>query len=254
MSILVDAFLCLGETSTGMSRSFKAVEVELFEDGDIAIADFYETHHRAALEFGYPAPLELSLIDYWRSNPELVISTSLDIPHEFGSRIALDWAEHVLPIYKERFPHDTRPEEAFAAARTFLDDPSDQNDYNFRKMFMEVTKCEQDLPYEMRYGIRGHYFNVSQKHAPNSAARAIGRAVGSADQVNDASQRESTVQYTAIHARVAVAFSMSNTTDDEDPRYRAASDKEKAWQVKRFVEAMEIVGQGGKWPPMESAP
>jgi hypothetical protein len=166
----------------------------------------------------------------------------------------LDWAEHVLPIYKERFPHDTRPEEAFAAARTFLDDPSDQNDYNFRKMFMEVTKCEQDFPYEMRYGIRGHYFNVSQKHAPNSAARAISCAVGSADPVSDASHRESTVQYAAIQARVAVAYSVSSTTNDEDPRYRAASDKEKAWQVKRFVEAMEIVGQGGKWPPMENAP
>jgi len=253
VSIVLDAALCLGDIGYPTPRAFESVEVELLSNGGIIITGFNEPHHRAAMEFGYPGSLELSLIDYWYSNPELVISTSLDIPHEFGSRIALDWAEHVLPIYKKKFLYDTRPDEALAAARAFLDDPSDQNDYNFRKMFIEVTKCEQDIPYEMRYGIRGHYFNVSQRHAPNSATRAISRAVGSADPVNDASQRESTVQYAAIHARVAVAYSVSNTTDDEDPRYRTASNKEKAWQVKRFVEAMEIVGQGGKWPPMEPA-
>jgi len=245
MSIVVDAFLCLGETSAGMSRSFKAVEVELFEDGDIAIADFYETHHRAALEFGYPAPLELSLIDYWRSSPEIVISTSLDIPHEFGSRIALDWAEHILPIYKERFPHDTRPEEAFAAARAYLDDPSEQNDYNRRKTFVEVMKCEQEISSAMRWG---------SVQTPNSASRSIVRAAQSVDPTNGTSMQESVVQFVAVYARITRAYKITDSMDDESPGYRAASDKEKAWQVKRFVEAMEIVGQGGKWPPMEIAP
>jgi hypothetical protein len=251
MSIIVDADLCFGETKAPMVKSFGSAEVELFADGDITVTGFDETYHRATLEFGYPVPPELSLIDYWQSNPEIVISISLQIPNEFGSRVALDWAEHVLPIYHKGFPYDTRPEEAIAAARQYLDDPTERNDYNLRKMFIEVTKCEQDIPYEMRYDERGRYSNIAKRHAPNFAARALGRAVSSADPINDTSMYEATVQYAAIHARVAMAYSISNIANDEDPAYRAASDKEKAWQIRRFVEAVEIVGQGGKWPPME---
>ena len=253
MSIVLDAVLCLGGTSTPMPKNFRSVEVELFEDGDIAISGFDEAYHRAGVEFGYEEPLELKLIDYWHTNPEIVISVSLDISHEIGSHIALDWAEHVLPIHKKRFPYDTRPEEAFAAARDYLDDPNEQNDYNLRKMSIEVTKCEIDLPYEMHWE-RGKYSNISTVHAPNFAARAIARAVSSADSTHDISMYESTVQYASIHARVAVAYSISNISDDEDPRYRTAYENEKAWQVKRFVKAMEIVGQGGKWPPMSVTP
>ena len=249
MSIVLDAQLCLRWSNDSPTERKEFVEVELFDDGDIVIAGFDQEYHEAALEFGYPPPLELSLINYWRDQPELVISASLDIPSQLGSRIALDWAEHVLPIYKERFPHDTRPEEALAAARAYLDDPSERNDYNLRKMFIEVTKCEQEVPFEMRWG-SGRYINIASVHAPNNASKSIVRAVQSADPINDASMQESVIQFAASYARIARAYKITDSVDNESPAYVAASGKEKAWQVRRFVRAMEIVGQGGKWPPM----
>jgi len=224
-------------------------EVELFQNGDIVITGFDENFYRAAMEFGYETPNAIDMIDMWREIPEDLISSSFDIPDEWRSRLALDWAEHVLFIYKERYQYDSRPTQALRAARAYWDDPSEQTDYQLRFMIVEVSKCEHENSYPTVPANQ-----ATKVHAIGNAASAIYRAVSSADSISGPVQKESTIQYAAAYARWARSVYEVGHMDLSDPKHTAVEILERAWQVRRFVDCLEIVGKGGKWPPMEITP
>jgi hypothetical protein len=52
----------------------------------------------------------------------------------------------------------------------------------------------------------------------------------------------------AEKASVAKAFSVSE--DDNSREWQQAHDAESAWQLRRFIDCMEAIGQGKDWPDL----
>jgi hypothetical protein len=81
--------------------------------------------------------------------------------------------------------------------------------------------------------------------AGHAAAWAAGHAAAAAQAAEGAAAA-------ATSGAVAVAWDAS--PDDKSAEWQKAHNTERAWQIRRFVDVMEAVGQGFDWPDMKVTP
>jgi hypothetical protein len=131
---------------------------------------------------------------------------SLDLHrHRLLATWAADCAEHVLPLFSERYPQDDRLRRAIETARSWSRG--------------EVTVGEARAA-----GLEAHTAaRDAADDAPRAAARAAGHAVGTAHMADHA-------PHAAAYAIQAVRAA-GNGRDDV-----AAADRERAWQEERLPE------------------
>jgi hypothetical protein len=217
-------------------------EVEVFHDGHLEFLDYDIEYDKACLEFKYPETSALKLLKTWDDNAPLVISELMQIHINYIALLALDWAEHVADAYVV-YGHDKR------GGADKLVSILNSTRHQISILENEVTK-ENILNLEAL--ARGAYSKIGEH--PSEEAKYAARATYHAIMVLIKSKRYANPRAEA--SSVAACAKSTNLEylylvlmEDEQ-----AAKKEELWQIRRFVDCMEAVGQGFDWPDMKVTP
>ena len=224
MSVIVTAHYA-GET----------FEVEIFRDGIIEFPGRDLQYEMAMAEFAPPGTAAVQLYEMCKKFTVPVtdvICGNLELPENSLVLIVTDYAEHVLHLYEDKYPNDTRPRVVIEATRDFVFGKIDQSTLEKARKSAEVVVREE--------WSAGAWIS-------EAAARAAAKTASVAMMLP-----EKVEELVARAARAAAAHSVSD--DFASVEWHQAYDAELAWQVRRFVDVMEAIGQGLPWPPLEATP
>jgi hypothetical protein len=241
MSVIIDATY-EGET----------FEVEVFHDGHLEFPDRDLRHEQAMEEFTNSESAVIQFNNAWGDDRIGTYLEYLWAVKENRVLMAADYAEHVLHIYETRYPNDWRPASAISAARKHVKRKIDSSKLRHVERqareattqatavvtaaLAEADKAADDIP-----------FILAARAAVDAASSAAWAAM--AMNVANAKLR---VKRTANDAAQAAAWNVSD--DGNTPEWSRAHKAERAWQVRRFVDVFEALGQGLPWPPLEATP
>ena len=197
-------------------------EVEVFHDGHIEFPDRDLRHEQAMAEFTDSESPVLQLYRLWKRLPTQTMFESFELPEDGCILLAADYAERVLHFYEDRHRDDLRPRNAIDATREFAAGKRDLGT-------LEKARDAAIL------GARG----ASREAAPAAWAAAWATSTWAPD----AAARE---------AAEAAAYGVSS--DRKSSEWERAYNAEVAWQVRRFVDVMEAVGQGFDPPDIGATP
>jgi len=226
------------------------IEVEIFHDGTMGFPGYDIQHDFAAHEFGYPETNAMKIYTRWQKMPIHVLVKNL-IKRDDWKTMALlliDWAEHVLPIFersldellkKTNHSKYTTPKQPFGPrltielARDFLINarPEDPE-------FLNKRTALQHAEFEAEY-----WDTVARQNGFDAAAEA---AAASKHAALTASRRQ---MFVTMMSETVAQYAIEAAEHDS-----GHGAKEQAWQIRRFVDVMEAVGQDRPWPPMGATP
>jgi hypothetical protein len=218
------------------------VQLEITRDGELIFLDYNITHDLAALEFGYPDTDATKFYAKWQERPVGAICYNLGLDKDTLRSLAADWAEHVLPFFELEYPEDKRPRLAIEAARDFVAGKIDRDALDDAGMAARgaTSRWPAQMAEEAELAA-GAAFWVTAKLASESASEAASESAWAAEAAWAAQE----AAWAAGAAWAAEAAARAETN-------RKAV--ETAWQVRRFVDCMEAIGQGFDWPDMKVTP
>jgi hypothetical protein len=219
-------------------------DVEVFHDGHIEFPDRDLRHEQAMAEFTDDESAVVQLYRRWKEFPADVIFENFELPKNSHPLLVADYAEHVLPLFETICPEEQRPRLAIMAIRGFA-----AGNVSFRELsdaanatWAAVRKAELAAVVVAVRADEDELGRVVADVAVWAARGALWDASPSTGQ--------------AIQAARAAARSVANSvsSDTESQYWRQAHAAEVAWQVRRFVDAMEAVGQGFDPPGIGATP
>jgi len=206
-------------------------EVEVFHDGHIEFPGLNLEHEQAMAEFSNSESAVLRLYYLWGKSPTKVIFENLELPENSNALLAADYAEHVLHLYKNKYSGDLRPRKAIDATRKFVAGEIDQP---------TLGKAAEAA------------WEAAEAGARAAAAAAAAWAAAAAAAAWAAAGAEAA--WAARAARAAAEAARNVSSNSDSPEWQQGRDAEVAWQIRRFVDVMEAIGQGLPWPPLETTP
>jgi hypothetical protein len=222
----------------------EAFEVEVFHDGHIEFPDRNFQHEQAMAEFTDSESAVLRFYNLWEESPTKVIFGNLELPENSILRLAADCAEHVLPVYEKKHKQDKRPRNAIIAARKYV---------NGKITLQELGEAASAASGAAKPATSWAASWAGE--AASSAAAAAWKAAwatASSSAASAAAAAWATASSSAAAAARAAAWNASS--DDGSAEWQQARAVETAWQVRRFVDVMESIGQDFDWPPIEATP
>lgn len=223
MSIVIDATY-KGET----------FEVEIFHDGAIEFPGHDLQYEQAEAEFTRSKSAAVQLYDLWKEKPTDVIFENLELPENSNLSLAADYAEHVLYIFENERRGDLRPRKAIEAIRKFIVGEIDRK---------AAKKAESAA-----------WASAAAAWASAAAARAASAAAWAASAASVKAASAADASWAASQAEKAAAKAAAHnvSADEDSEEWQQAYDAEVAWQVRRFVDCMEAVGQDLPWPNLKA--
>jgi hypothetical protein len=212
-------------------------EVEIFHDGHIEFLGRNLQHEQAMAEFTDSESAVLRFYSLWKESPAKVIFGNLELPENSIPRLAADCAEHVLPVYEKEHKQDKRPRNAIIAARKYV---------NGKITLRELKEAAGAA------GAAATSWAASWAAGAAAAWAAGAAATWAAGAAAAATWAAGAAASSAQAAAQAAAWDASS--DDGSAEWQQAFAVETAWQVRRFVDAMEAIGQGFDWPGMKVTP
>jgi hypothetical protein len=222
MSVIVDATYA-GET----------FEVEIFHDGHIEFPDRDLRHEQAMAEFTDSESAVLRFYNLWEESPTKVIFGNLELPENSIPRLAADCAERVLPICEREDQSDRRPRDAIEATRKFVAG--------------EIDRPTIDEAMDAAWA-------ASAQAATSAASWAAGAADAAATAAGATKWAAKSWAASSAAQAAAQAAAWNASSDVDSAEWQQARAVETAWQVRRFVDVMEAIGQGFDWPGMKVTP
>ena len=231
-------------------------QLEVTLDGKLIFLNCNIEHDLAALEFGYPETEATEIYAEWQRDPSSALIRTLardDVDNETMALLAIEFAEHVLPIYKRWHPEKSGPRDLLDASRGVL-----LGQVSYRE-FMSLRRRLRLGDGDSRRVIHRGEGAVRARMAAHLASTAVVAAHKSTWSVAEHTYG------TAFHGQSAVAYddcdqkNLSPTGEESgrgigwarfhpSPEFQFASRAERAWQIRRFVDVMEAIGQGFDWP------
>jgi hypothetical protein len=240
MSVIVDA------TYAG-----EAFEVEVFHNGHIEFPGRNLQHEQAMAEFTDSESAVMKLYDMWKESPTKVIFENLELPENSVPRLAADYAEHVQHLYEREYEKDRRIRDVIEATRKFVAGEIDELALEKARAAALAAEVAAEAAWVAALAAGGWAaVETAARAAASTSARA---AVWAAVMAAGVGVAEHAVASTSARAAAwAAAYSVSS--DDYSPKWHRAFDIERAWQIRRFVDAMEAIGQGFDWPDIKVTP
>lgn len=243
--------------------------VEITDDLRIVFLDRDIEYDLALCEFGEKLE-SCALHNDWYDVPLEIITLKMGLDDVFITRLAMDWAKHVIPVFRSKFPiRDSKVckdsidnmNEAFDAVskairlynkRTFeysfnelLWDSKDDQDSIFygKDPPADIQKVREGV-IVARYSLSGSIVLINNLlNNTRSALSEIIRAVKFS--VSNCTWRAGNF---AAHA---MGMMVSNAPESE--KFKAAERAEQEWQIRRFMDVYNAcVVEGLDWPPLES--
>jgi len=218
-------------------------EVEIFHDGHIEFPGRNLQHEQAMAEFTDSESAVLRFYNLWKESPTKVIFENLELPENSIPRLAADYAEHILYLYENKYRGDLRPRNAINAARKFVAGEIDRPTLEKAAWVAEAAAGRKAAGAAAAW--------VAEAAADSAAAAAAWAAARVAVDAADAVEA-AWAAGAAARAAWAAAYNVSSEADS--PEWQQARDVEVAWQIRRFVDVMEAIGQGFDWPDMKVTP
>ena len=248
----------------------EAFEVEIFHDGHIEFPGHNLEYEQAMAEFGQPSAV-VEFDDYWNKDP-IGAFVSVLVRNSIGAKnmalIAMEYAERVLHIGEDAHAEGGRARILLDASRKYVDGTIDRNALKVLRASMK------DLGRR-----RIKTVTSSKTHSVAAAQAAVYSASNTAflcltSKSISWTQFLRTVRVAATEAAEAVAydfcaaaglqpFTIEKTygfrgktwsTRQFTDCFNQAMASEVAWQVRRFVDVLEALGQGFDWPDMKVTP
>jgi len=203
--------------------------LEITGDGILVFLDYDIDYDLSMVEFGEPKTIAIDLADEWLRDPIQMIVRNMYVSPNILSLLALDWADHMLPIM-ERSRTGSEPSHVIKSARSFI------------KGKISLDELTQICVRAGTPGIAG----------PSGwAARAvIELAEGEPGMVIAAAEN---VALRAQETRGRSEWMHASPLQALQKKY-AAEKLERAWQIHRFVHVMEHTQDGKPWPLLEATP
>jgi hypothetical protein len=212
--------------------------IEIDDDFNMIFLDYNIVHDMAALEFGYPDTPALKLLQRWKSYPIDIVIDNVGLSKNQLVLIAADWAEHVFPIFHERFKYDQWVHEAIVAAREHANSASS-------------VQSAENAWYNAMKAVNNVGGSIILEGAL-CAARAARDAVHSAFSGRDWKNLIRNVSYDALHG---AAFEATNQEAITDFPGSVAYEAEKNWQIRHALKVLEYTrGERANWPSVEVSP
>jgi len=195
----------------------ESFEVEISSDGTMSFTDPAIDYEIAFAAMGGDKMTALRLLDKWHEDPAHIILDSMGLSEDIHRLLVADWVEHVLYLFEQEYPGDNRPRKAVEASRDYA--------------FGVISGIQLDRARRGAWAARDAAVVGRAPWAAIEAVRATGWvSVRAAGWVSG-----------SVFSR-AVGFVMEVA---EDP------DRERAWQIRHFVHAMEKLRAGRVWPRIE---
>lgn len=198
-------------------------QVEITREGQMIFLDHDIEYDIAMAEFGEPESHAVTLRNQWIENPCDIMALDLDVERPYLLLLAADWIERTVETFKKNRSAETVTslKQAIDAIKKFATGKIG------KARLMKLT-------------------TATRKHG-SSAMVAANNAVKAAlsDNVVDFSL-----------ALQGVAFTAPLEFIHHDPKPQSHKEvveiqrKEAAWQIRRFVDCMEAVQAGKRWPPL----
>jgi hypothetical protein len=257
-------------TATYQGETF---DVEIFHDGhdvDIEFPGRSLQHEQAMAEFTDSESVVLQFYNDFCEKPIENIFKRLWCVAESRSLLAADYAEHVLYLYEGQNPDDIRPRKAIEAVWKF----------NSGQMTLSVLKRAASAARAAAWkaaraaepaawaAVRAA--EAAAEEAAEPAAWAAVRAAWTKVRVKVRAARVKALNEVrwaaqwagspAAKARAGAAEAAARAAgwnaseDNHSLEWHQARGEEITWQIRRFVDVMEALGQGLDWPDMKVTP
>jgi hypothetical protein len=241
MSVIIDATY-EGET----------FEVEVFHDGHLEFPDRDLRHEKAMEEFTNSESAVIKFDSAWGDDRIGIYLEHLWAVKENSALMAADYAERVLHFYENRYPNDWRPASAISAVRKHVKRKIDHSKLRHAERQAREAGAQANAVVAVALAETDKSVDdISFILAARAAADAASTAAWAAMAMN-AAEAKRRVKQTANDAADAAAWNVSD--DGNAPEWSRAHKAERAWQVRRFVDVFEALGQGLPWPPLEATP
>jgi len=245
-------------------------EVEVTREGELIFPDYNIAHDQAALEFGYDHTDATRLKEEWDEYAveALIYEVVGDrIEPKYMARIALEYAARSLPVEKRAHPGDDRAQNLLDASAEYLNGALD-------RQYLKALRTKlHGLGEHQNH--RGSDSEMTAKMARMAAYLASGAAFH-CDTGRSANWKLLLHNIFGAADKAAAAIAYDVCVANDTPAYvikkvgmsrgrkwrlRNKSDAfddaiavESAWQIRRFVDVMEAVGQGFDWPDIKVTP
>jgi hypothetical protein len=269
-------------------------EVEIFHDGHIEFPGRNLQHEQAMAEFTDSESAVTKLYDLWKESPTKVIFENLELPENSAVLLAADCAEHVLYLFETARRGDNRPRRAIIATRDFVAGKISTPELetavaatlaaarSTRTVWAAaasglaavaaaagaakaartsiVKRAVRTARAEAAEAAAAARAAAARKSMVKRAARAARAEAVAARALAWAEKAEEAVAWAAVALvmdaaeRAGAAAAYSAALDTDSSKWHRAFDIERAWQIRRFVDAMEAIGQGFDWPDMKVTP
>lgn len=215
----------------------ETLEVEIFRDGGLNFPGRDLEHDQVVVALGGKPSMIVRFDDSWTKDTIKAVFKVIKLPENSNVLLVADYAEHVLPFYEHKYPGDVRPWAAITAARDFV----------FGKIDISVLHSAR---------VAALSAAVAQLETARAAADTAWAAVEAAGAAEASAPASNAVLVLALAMQAAAAAEFAaayNVSSDMNSlKWQQAHDAEVAWQIRRFVDCMEAVGQELPWPPLEA--
>jgi hypothetical protein len=215
-------------------------EVEVFHDGHIEFPGLNLRHEQAMAEFTDSESAVLRFYNLWKESPTKVIFGNLELPENSVLSLAADYAEHVLHLYEREYKKDRRIRDAIEATRKFVAG--------------EIDRPTLDEAMEVAWAAGAAAAAAWAAGAAASSAQAAAQAAAWATKWAAKSWAAKSWAASSAAQAAAQAAAWNASSDVGSAEWQQAYAVETAWQVRRFVDVMEAIGQGFDWPGMKVTP
>jgi hypothetical protein len=246
-------------------------QVEVTREGELIFPDYNIAHDQAALEFGYDHTDATMLKEEWDEYAveALIYDVVADrIEPKYMARIVLEFAARSLHIEKRAHPGDDRAQNLLDASAEYLNGALD-------RQYLKALRTKLRGFGEYRGKRRGSDSEMAATLARMAAYLASGAAFH-CDTGRSANWKLLLHNIFGATDKAAAAIAYDVCVANDTPAYvikkvimsrgrkwrlRNKSDAfddaaavESAWQIRRFVDVMEAVGQGFDWPDIKVTP
>jgi hypothetical protein len=246
----------------------ETLQIEVTRGGELIFLDHDIKYDLGQIEFGYPKTDAAEIHESWREDRVGTLLTRL-LPGEIEEKtialIAIEWAEHVLPIFESFNKKSKRPRILLTASRDFV--LGNMSHYNFTTLRKKLKDLGAG---SARVSVGPSTGSILARRASYSAAKTATlaailspNAFIMAYDVANLSQRAAAYDFCYLQGASAAGDPIRSqqgpygggvTIFKRSQEFVEAEKSETDWQIARFVDVMEAIGQGLDWPPIGEEP
>ena len=236
-------------------------EVEIFNDGSLDFPDHDITYDQTVAALGGKKPATLKLYEYWHASvgcPLDVISSHIELPIGYFLKLASDWVDHVLYIYERAHNNDSIPRSVIEAVRAYADGKADYlpiaNLRTIAGRFVIKHSQKKPLAPDVQVVMAAEWVGWAATYAKDlgEIESLSPSSLFSFFDIKTKKELSKSIYQASVKSRSSIMPSAKERMDTDKEEMIYAN--ETAWQVRRFVDCMEAVGQGLPWPSMEATP